>query len=116
MSGEIFFSLYKDDLSDVFKNNYSYSLDQYGNLQRTGKLCVRKDVIDDIFNTAQWGYVRDGRLKNQFVDSYAGYYFLTKYEQRDGDNQPARCQDPNASSERDVLHCSRMHQRSRICS
>lgn len=94
MSGEIFFSLYKDDLSDVFKNNYSYSLDQYGNLQRTGKLCVRKDVIDDIFNTAQWGYVRDGRLKNQFVDSYAGYYFLTKYEQRDGDNQPARCRIP----------------------
>lgn len=90
LSNEAFFTLYKDDLSEVFKNNFTFSFDQYGNLQRTNKFCVRKAVIDDIFETGQYGYTKDGRLKNQFVDSQAGFWFLTKFEQRDGDNQPAR--------------------------
>ncbi|MEG2341108.1 MAG: RagB/SusD family nutrient uptake outer membrane protein [Odoribacter sp.] len=92
MSIEMFFCLYKDNISDVYKSNYLPSFNSYGELLRTGKLTVKKKVIDDMFETSLWG-TKDGRLKYQFNLS-AGYYFLTKYEQRDGDDQYSKYRIP----------------------
>lgn len=86
MYSEIFFNLYKDNLSDVYKGNFLPSYDSYGQLQRNGKYCLSKKAMDEVFNTAQWGTAKDGRLKYQF-NYIDGYYFLTKYEKRDGDAQ-----------------------------
>ena len=93
LSTEIFFNLYKDNLSDVYESNFLPSYDSYGNLKRNNKLTQSQKVMDEIFNTAKWGTMKDGRLRYQF-NPEGGYYFLTKYEQRDGDMQPAKCRIP----------------------
>ena len=43
-----------------------------------------------------WSYNEKTKEYDHEQNTYstAGYYFLTKYEQRDGDNQPARCRIP----------------------
>ena len=93
LSGETLFTLYKDDLSEVYESNFLYSYDSYGNLIWTGKLATRRADINEMFNTAQWGESKDGRLAKLMVNA-GGYYFSTKYEQRDGDVQPAKCRIP----------------------
>lgn len=93
LSKEIFFNIYKDNLTQVYEGNFLPSFDQYGNLQRNGRLILSQKLMGEIFNTAKWGDQKDGRLKYQFALN-GGYYFLTKYEQRSGDAYPARCRIP----------------------
>lgn len=93
LAPEIFFNLYKDDITQVYNSFYLPKYDSYGNLDRGGRLIQSKKLIEEMFDAAKWGTEKDGRLRYQFSLN-AGYYFLTKYEQRDGDAYPAKCRIP----------------------
>ena len=93
LSPEIFFNLYKDDITKVYNSYYLPKFGSTGSLDRSGRLVQSKKLIEEMFDAAKWGVEKDGRLRYQFSLN-AGYYFLTKYEQRDGDAYAAKCRIP----------------------
>ena len=93
MSTEIFFNLYKDNLVNVYEGSFMPTYNSNGELNMTSRFAQTQKVIGEIFNTAQWGTQKDGRLRYQF-EAVGGYYFLKKYDWRTGDVQPAKCRVP----------------------
>ncbi len=93
MSTELFFNLYKDNLVEMYESSFMPAYNSDGSLRLGNKYVQTQKVIGEIFNTAQWGTQKDGRLRYQF-EPVGGYYFLKKYDWRTGDVQPAKCRVP----------------------